>query len=170
MIYSHASVYDQNRPSQVLDDYQYNVSLSRMLLPVDRFLLAGRCQCSGDATLQVAFWSADQASIASLEVDDGQQFAASFQQASAASGLPVTAFQPVAIRVIGKSVVLSSLTIHRLVEYRLRPRDDRGHYPLRIGAGEVFVLGDNVPVSLDSRDFGSLAVGDVLGIVSKAAP
>lgn len=170
LIYSHASVYDQDIPSAVLDDYQYNVTLTRKLQPVDRFSIAGRCECSGTANLQVAFWSADKASIASLEVKDGQRFATSFHKSTRADGLPVSPSEPVAIRVTGKSVVLSSLKIHRLIEYRLRPRDERTPYPLRIDAGEVFVLGDNVPVSVDSRDFGSLAIEDVVGIVSRASP
>jgi signal peptidase I len=169
LVYSHASVYDQDRPSPVLDDYQYNVTLTRKLQPVDRFSFAGRCECSGTAKLQVAFWSANQTSIASLEVDGGQEFATSFHQATIEGGLPVSPTQPVAVRVTGKSVVLSSLKIHRLIEYRLRPRDELTQYPLRIDAGEVFVLGDNVPVSVDSRDFGSLAIDDVIGIVSKVS-
>ena len=59
----------------------------------------------------------------------------------------------------------SCLQLARQIEYRLRPHDDRSRYPIRLGSSEYFVLGDNVPVSLDSRDFGVIQERAVKGRV-----
>jgi len=39
-------------------------------------------------------------------------------------------------------------------------------FPLTVGQGELFVLGDNRKVSLDSRDFGAISIKQVEGKVS----
>ncbi len=176
LIYRHQSVYDQNRTNDVLDDYPSNVAVTRTLQPVDRFQLSGSCECAGTAKIEVAFWSQQRTVISSLVVQNKRIFETSYFQAaqnarlpareSAATGAPVSAQQPVAIRVSGESVVLSSLLIQRWNEYRLRPSDDRDRYPIRIGDGQLFLLGDNVPVSVDSRDYGLVAIANVLGTVS----
>ncbi len=167
LLYGHQSVYDQNRPSGVLDDYPYNVAVARMLQPVDRFSLSGRCECVGKARIEVAFWSADTAMIGSLDINGNQPFETSYYQAVTGERLPVNAQQPVAIRVTGDAVTLSSLVIKRWVEYRLRPADSRARYPMKIGDHQLFILGDNVPVSVDSRDFGPVSMTSLLGRVTK---
>ena len=78
---------------------------------------------------------------------------------------PVSAQTPVAIRVLEGSVQLSCLQLARQIEYRLRPHDDRARYPIRLGRREYFVVGDNVPVSLDSRDFGVIQERAIKGRV-----
>ena len=62
------------------------------------------------------------------------------------------------------------IRVTRSVHYRLRRRDDRSNYPLHLRAGEYFLVGDNVPVSIDSRDFGPVdrewIVGRVVSVLS----
>ncbi|MFG0261404.1 MAG: S26 family signal peptidase, partial [Novipirellula sp. JB048] len=60
-------------------------------------------------------------------------------------------------------VQLQSLIVQRSVEYRLRRRDSAGMYPLRLKPGECFVVGDNVPISVDSREFGPVPIEDIAG-------
>jgi hypothetical protein len=160
-------VYDQDRPSPVWDDYPFNVGLQRKLYSVDRFSCQGEIHCQSQATLEVAFWSNTGSALASVTISGSQHFTVSFHDAVAADGLPVSSHSPVAVRFIGGPVELVSLSIYRLIEYRVRPHDDRDRYPLRIGAGQCFVLGDNVPVSVDSRDLGPVPISSIVGLVTK---
>jgi type IV secretory pathway protease TraF len=169
LVYGHQSVYDGNQPSGVLDDYPYNVAAQRRLQPVDRLFLSGHCQSQTPATIQVAFWSETETLIASVDVDRDSDFSVSCYDAVASTGgplaPPVRETCPVAIRVQGQSVTLSALVVERLVQYRLRPTDDRTVYPLKLGPGQLFVLGDNVPVSVDSRDYGCVRDDEIEGTV-----
>ena len=54
---------------------------------------------------------------------------------------------------------LGEIVVERPVEYRLLARHDRDRYPIRLGADECFLVGDNVPVSVDSRDWGPVPIG-----------
>ena len=109
LVYSHESVYDKNRASGVLDDYQYNVGVARQLESVDRFSLSGHCQCADQATIEVAFWSSQRTVIAILNAKNEQSFATSYYQAVEGDDLPLNEQQPVAIRVkrrIGRSLFI----------------------------------------------------------------
>ncbi|MCG8648718.1 MAG: S26 family signal peptidase [Pirellulales bacterium] len=166
LIYRHQSVYDQNRASAVLDDYQYNVSATRKLHPVDRFFLSGHCRCPRPAIIEVAFWSAQTTMLARVRIDQPSKFQTSYFEAHPTASLPVSSLRPVALRVLTDgAVTLSSLTIERLIEYRLRRHDDREIYPVKVGPNRLFVLGDNVPVSVDSRNDGLLTTDRLLGRV-----
>ena len=167
LIYAHESVYDNDRPSPVWDDYQINVGLDRQLFGVDRLELAGIAHCQSTMRLEVAFWSNDGNVLATRSVSDGQTLAVSYHEGVPADDLPVTAEHPIALRVAAGPFALESLEIHRLIEYRLRPRDDRVRYPLAVGPGQYFVLGDNVPVSVDSRDIGLVPISRIVGLVTK---
>ena len=57
------------------------------------------------------------------------------------------------------------IEVHRRVRYRLRRRDAVDRYPLTLPDGQWFVVGDNVPVSIDSRTYGPIAGDSILGIV-----
>lgn len=45
------------------------------------------------------------------------------------------------------------------------PNSEKVTFPLTVGEGEVFVLGDNRENSMDSRDFGCVKIGDITGRV-----
>ena len=167
LIYGHKSVYDDDRPSRVWDDHQINVGLDRKLYGVDRLELDGEIHCQSTLMLEVAFWSIAGNVLATLSVGDDQTLAVSYHEGVSADDLPVTAEHPIAVRVAAGPFAFEDLKIHRLIEYRLRPRDDRDRYPLAVGPGQCFVLGDNVPVSVDSRDIGLVPISSIVGLVTK---
>jgi hypothetical protein len=124
------------------------------------------------ATLQAAFWTPSGLVVAQGDLNQAGTTLLGFHDAvplkrSESESLVLTAVTPVAIRLQNANgqVRLNNLAVERFVEYRLRPSDDTSVYPLRINDGDVFVVGDNVPVSDDSRVWGALSLDDVVGRV-----
>ena len=167
LIYHHTSVYDHNRPSRVWDDYQINVGANRKLYGVDRLQVDATVTCPTPTRVTVAFWSANGIVLAQSIVSDGESLAVGYRDGVLADDLPVTPEHPVAIRVSAGPCALHGLQIERLIEYRIRPSDDHDQYPLQVTAGHCFVLGDNVPVSVDSRDLGLVPISRIMGLVTK---
>ncbi len=165
LIYHHRSIHQRNQPSCIWDDYPYNVGLSRKLQPASRLALNTKVVCKNEGRLEVVFWIDGQMVGVTCDVDGQCELSISSDDAKAVEFAPVSAETPVAIRVIEGSVQLSCLQLARRLEYRLRPHDDRSRYPIRLGSSEYFVVGDNVPVSLDSRDFGVIQERAVKGRV-----
>tara|TARA_R110002049_G_scaffold285698_2_gene466804 strand:- start:9916 stop:11367 length:1452 start_codon:yes stop_codon:yes gene_type:complete len=64
-----------------------------------------------------------------------------------------------------ESVSLSEIKIWKSINYRLRRTDKRSPYPLMLADDQYFVLGDNVPVSIDSRDHGPVDRDQIIGLI-----
>ena len=120
---------------------------------------------AGGATIEVAFWSREANVLAAQSIKHREPFKISFANGTPADDLPVTREQPVAIRIAGDDAAIELLTVQRDVEYRINPQHDRRLYPLRIPAEHCFVVGDNVPFSIDSRHWGPVQVGRIRGRV-----
>jgi type IV secretory pathway protease TraF len=171
LVYEHRSVYRHPQPGPVLDDYPFNVTLARKLFGVERLLVRARVDAEPQTEVEVAFWSAAGIRRARVRPADRSELAVGWYDAEPCDAEnsegqpPVTANDPLAIRIRGGPITLAKLTIERFVEYRLRPHDDRAAYPLRLGEGECFVLGDNVPVSVDSRNIGPVPLVSIAGVV-----
>ena len=116
--------------------------------------------------LETVFWIDNGAVAVTCEIEGDCEFNISSDDALAPKTAPIAADTPVAIRVLAGSVRLSCLQLSRQIEYRLRPHDDHTCYPIELGSGEYFVVGDNVPVSLDSRNFGVIQDRDIKGRVA----
>ena len=166
LVYQHQSIHQGNQPSRLWDDYPYNVGLSRKLQPVQRIVLSGKAACEGRIVLETVFWIDNCAVAVTCEIEGDCEFEISSDDALATKTAPIAADAPVAIRVLAGSVRLSCLQLSRQIEYRLRPHDDHTCYPIELGSGEYFVVGDNVPVSLDSRNFGVIQDRDIKGRVA----
>lgn len=168
LIYRHRNSYRGQAPSPVWDDYPFNVSLSRKLFEVDRLRLHGRAESAFAG--RFAFWTSAGNVLIERHIESGEQFTVSCFDGVATDGLPVSPHRPIAISMDDPSASISSLVIERLVEYRLRPRDDASPYPLRLGPNQWFVLGDNVPVSVDSRQWGPVSGDHLIGRVEARDP
>jgi type IV secretory pathway protease TraF len=172
LVYHHRDVRNNEAVGRVLDDCQFNLSVSRRLVPVDRLAVVVNTDVSVKATLQAAFWTPSGLVVAQGDLNQAGTTLLGFHDAvplkrSESESLVLTAVTPVAIRLQNANgqVRLNNLAVERFVEYRLRPSDDTSVYPLRINDGDVFVVGDNVPVSDDSRVWGALSLDDVVGRV-----
>jgi type IV secretory pathway protease TraF len=69
----------------------------------------------------------------------------------------------------GREWRLRQLTVRRRVEYRTGPSDNRDRYPLTLSEGEYFLVGDNVPISRDSRHWGGVGGDRIVGRVEIAS-
>lgn len=167
LIYHHKSVYDHDQPSPVWDDYPFNAGIDRKLYGVDRLEVESAVHCRATTQVRVAYWSARGNVLATSLVGDGQSLAVSYHQGKIREGLPVTPQHPIAIQVAAGPCTLEDLRIRRLIEYRLRPGDDRDRYPLQVDHDHCYVLGDNVPISVDSRDIGLVPIARIKGLVTK---
>ncbi len=170
LVYQHRSIHQQNQPSIVWDDYPYNTDVNRKLQPASRYVFKAEVACEGEVVLEVAFWLKQQTYGVVQTVTGSTEFAVSSDDATALAGSVVDDQCPVAIRVLEGHAHLSKLEVARQIEYRLRPHDDRTFYPIQLGKGEYFVLGDNVPVSVDSRDFGVISSENIMGKVELLQP
>ncbi|WP_222436075.1 S26 family signal peptidase [Rubripirellula reticaptiva] len=166
-VYYHQSVHDHGRPSPVWDDYSVNLGLARPLEPVSQLIVRGEViEASKEAILRVV---SHRQTYVDVRLVSGSPFEArpdSINAKTYAGLLPVVAPEsPVAIRLVSGSAAVASLSIDRPILYRIRRRDDRSIYPLTLDEHEYFVLGDNVPISIDSRDFGPIRRSQILGRV-----
>ena len=165
LVYHHRNVYRAGAASAVLDDYPYNAAVSRALEPVDRLRLSGSSSGQRDAVVEVVFWTATGARRLKHELRPDQRFVIDCFGGAEADSNVVTPEHPIALRGFKNRIQLASLQIERLIEYRLRPRDDRSRYPITLSKDQIFVLGDNVPVSIDSRNDGPFSMASVVGRV-----
>lgn len=170
LTYHHQCIHHGNQPSGVWDDYPYNAGLNRKLLTAKRLVLSADAIGKDTGRLEVAFWIDNQILGLTCDVGRKRKLDICSDDAIAINGAPVSAETPVAIRVVQGNVQLSCLQLARQIEYRLRPHDDRSTYPISLGSNEFFVVGDNVPVSLDSRDFGVIDEGTIKGLVELVEP
>ena len=172
--YTHRSVYEYCRPGPVRDDYPWNVDVTRRLQPVDRLSVRCEVSCRGPGHIQLVQWHREGNRMSELEVPEraaGSEIGlgpSAGRRIAAAdfTGAAVSPQSPLAIRLSGgREWRLRELSVRRRVEYRTGPSDDRDRYPLTLSEGEYFVVGDNVPISRDSRHWGGVGVDRIVGRV-----
>ncbi|WP_146458657.1 S26 family signal peptidase [Rubripirellula tenax] len=166
IVYHHASVHDQNRPSPVWDDYPVNLGLSRPLESVQNLeLCCDVIDASTDAVLRVLQYGDSGICFADVMLRAGEKVYISADQLFSGKLHELAPETPIAFRIQSGSAAVAGLSIYRSVLYRLRRRDDRSRYPIALGDGQYFVLGDNVPISIDSRDHGPIPESKIIGKV-----
>jgi signal peptidase I len=150
--YQHLSVYDHGLASPIYDDYPANASLTRRLFPVSRVHVSMAVTVTHDVVFEFAGneipWTSNQ-----------KRF--SFELSADDVGFSVHSESKHRV-----NAEVKDLALDRRIEYRLRPGDDASPYPIKLGRHQYFVLGDNVPISVDSRDFGPIHRNDVYGTVA----
>ncbi|TWU37110.1 Peptidase S26 [Novipirellula artificiosorum] len=173
LVYHHRAVYDQSQSSAVFDDYPINLHVTRQMAPIDRLALR-LCfpeteDTAGENTVsvRVAFWTPRGTQEVSVAVPRNRSTTIRCYDATEPSQLVLTPETPIGISTSNSTATFSDLSVMRFVEYRLNRRDDRIPYPMRLGANQYFVVGDNVPVSIDSRQFGAISADQIVGKVTR---
>ncbi len=164
LIYTHRSVHDFDQISAILDDCPANPMLARRLYPVTRVSLALDLTCDHPIELR--------SSLGATKFQPGRH-ATEFRGTATELSLVVLSSDATA------NVTIENLCIRRSIEYRLVPRDDQSRYPITLhhtalrdmplAANEYFVVGDNVPISVDSRLWGPIRRDQIVGVVTGPA-
>lgn len=170
--YRHRNVYRDDRRSPVFDDVAENIADPRPLRPVDRVEVRLTATCQPQGRLEVVRWhrggittetfpvGPTETSIRSAGV--GERHVRDSSSLGRQGRPPVGPSEPIAIRVrTAGRWRLAAIVVERPVEYRLLAKHDRDRYPIRLGTDECFLVGDNVPLSVDSRDWGPVPVGSL---------
>lgn len=171
LAYHHQAVHDGLRPDVIRDDFPSNATEVRALQPVDRLTLRFRVDATADGAVQVLFRLAGQprtkiltwrAGSSRLDFDSahGEPWNGDVSDFPQPDSTPT----PIAIRILTGEAKISELEIRRPLQYRIEAADAvKGTWPLRLTAGQVYVLGDNVPLSIDSRQFGPIGTARLVG-------
>lgn len=172
LAYHHLAVHDGLRPDVIRDDYPSNATEVRALHPVDRVRLRLRLAAAEGGTLQVLFHLAGrmrttnrtwQAGTRTLEFDSAHGQAWN----GAGSVFPESDSVPIAVRVLTGEAEISELVIQRPPRYRVEAADAMNvSWPLRLTDGQVYVVGDNVPLSIDSRQCGPIGIDRIVGRIA----
>jgi hypothetical protein len=173
LVYHHLSINDHQLPSPVYDDVPFNAGHSRRLFLASQLRLRGRYIGSQPTTLRFAGWvdgpDKGQIRFAELQVAPHSDFQWTIQYdprfVSASSDSSRLNLPTDKTPLIIYSLEVTHLKIDQAITYRLRPSDEPTIYPITLLADEIFVVGDNVPVSIDSRNFGPIKQSEVIGIV-----
>jgi hypothetical protein len=196
LAYRHRAVHDRLRPDVIRDDFPCNATEVRGLVAVDRLRLSLRLEAIRPGTLQVAFRFGERLSIRELPfagtgltgpggLEDPEPKASPGRQididseslgegerplaGTAAVDLPDGA--QLAIRVVAGEAIVSDLVVRRPLAYRIDLRQAaRFDWPIRLGDGEYYVLGDNSPLSIDSRHFGAIRGEGLIGRIEPSEP
>ncbi len=165
--YGHRAAYNRLKPDRVRDDYAANANESRRLREVDRLGLRVICCVERPATMQFWHWRSSGTQVVTRQLSIGQhQLCIDWQAAQSIDSSSIDAEHPLAITIDHGALSLGAIQVVRPLFYWLDTRHPQAvKLPLVLGGDEYFVVGDNVPLSLDSRHHGPVNRRDLLGKV-----
>lgn len=162
LVYRHQNQHAGDRPTAIMDDYPINQDVARQLNPVDHLILEFTGASSfleSDATVEFYVDGA-------VRRGRFRDRIARSRDAELTDASPLTDERPIRIQWL-EGLDKKALSIYREVEYRVDGPTAFKGYPCLLAEDQVFLVGDNVPVSVDSRSFGQISLDNVIGIVEK---
>ncbi len=131
---------------------------SAALLARDHTLIEKECSCDSPESVKVVFAVLDGRMI--LNVGDACRLQCDLAPMldRASSGTPL------AFKVTGDHARIDRIELYRDLHY-LGPKLTGRDWSLSLGKSEYLLLGDNVPVSIDSRQLGPVQRAQILGVV-----
>lgn len=175
--YSHRSVYRNGRPIAILDDYPSNWHVDRTLHPADRIALTVDLPTTPKPYQNIQFkcrgWqistNSGQTETLTIEPNDHEIRVVldrvDHREESSSIAFRINrSDEPLRGDGVQRAIP-SRIRIDRALVYRV---DDRGpdFSSVVLNKNELFVVGDNVPVSVDSRHRGPVHASAVLGLAS----
>jgi len=162
--YHHLAVHDAMRPDVVRDDVPGNATEVRALVPVDSLSVTFTAEAAEATEIEVAFQIGGKTATIRRELPPGQSLQRlDFRDAVAKNPADSLAV-PISIRLLRGEATVSNLVVWRPLRYRIDPRfAAKATWPIHLGDGEYYLLGDNVPLSIDSRDWGPIPSRRIVG-------
>lgn len=187
MVYTHHNPHQADQVTPVMDDYPINSSVRRLLNPVDRLVVqlhafdsrqtpqalpkfpvivfagAGFNQTvmsNGVARSRPARDDVVETIGQGREIEEHRHAAKHLDVLDS-----LDASHPIAIQITSELQLKYRYHVYREIEYRDDKPSGEVDYPVRLSEDEVFVVGDNVPVSVDSRQIGPLQRTAIIGRV-----
>lgn len=177
--YHHQAVHNAMRPDVIRDDVPGNAAESRALTPVDSVAISIESEASAPAELEVHFRIAEKTSVLKRTVPPnfGRLWLRSEDAVDLAGDGPpaepepfgreastTTPNLPISIRLIAGRLTLKKISVWRPLRYRIDPRiAAKQDWPIRLLANQYYLLGDNVPLSIDSRHWGPISEHRIVG-------
>lgn len=169
LVYKHQNIYRGQGASAVLDDYPGNVNTSRRLFRVPTLELGGvpRHALARNGLL-VAYWTpAGVRTEGDLELLSRPMLSGQSRK----SEPPVSPEHPIAIGCASGASMqtgpIGPLRVQRPIHYRIVPGLPQAAQVGQVPDACLYVLGDNVPLSSDSRQNGPIHYGAVVGVVEQ---
>jgi hypothetical protein len=174
LVYHHRAVHAALSADVVRDDWPANVTEVRAMVPVTALRLTMRVRSGGGGVMKVTMRCGNEVRVirrrliagtidwkfdcGTGECDTGDVVAGTLALAGESGKTPV------ALRVIGGEAEITRLALWRPLEYRISPRESfAGELPIRLGPDQWYLLGDNIPLSIDSRRFGPIPANRIVG-------
>ncbi|MCS7467936.1 S26 family signal peptidase [Stieleria sp. ICT_E10.1] len=176
LVYGHRNTHQAGRITPVMDDYPINQTVRRVLNRVDRLVVEIRAKTPTvvpEAPLRVFFFDDERSMVSTTSRGGWARYrdavadhAAGTEGRSDQLGM-LDAAHPVAVDLDEQQASRYTLRVYREIEYRDDRPSGNVNYPVTLGDEEVFVVGDNVPVSVDSRALGPLPRTAIEGQILK---
>lgn len=177
LVFHFRNPHQGDRPTPPIDDYPENVTVSRSLNPIDRLgvRITFHTQSLDDSQvtpIDVAFFDFAGDCLITQTRDRVALSRNAVVPRELAKKPPVIAERPIALYLPPEREIsdrtIASIDVFREIEYRVAADTAHGiRYPVVLAEDEVFVVGDNHPVSIDSRQIGPINRDAVLGIAIK---
>jgi hypothetical protein len=173
LVYQHRSPYQSLKPDEVRDDYPGNLVESRFLRSVKSLQVKASCVVREEAMLEWWRWSPSGLAFESQSLSAGHhEIEVRWMNEEVSSGSPeqareidLAAEKPIGLVVTQGTLTLSDLVILRPIVYWIDPKATDVSFPLQLEPTQYFVVGDNVPLSIDSRHTGPIRRSDIIGKV-----
>ena len=179
LLYQHRSPYNGLRPERVGDDYPANLNENRALHPVDSLGLRVTFDVDQATELRCWLWKSTDPRCETHRLSPGTHALQIRWQDAEAKKLELMQdevgtvppslgkLQPICIEVLKGSLHIRHLQVERPIQYTIDTRrSDTIKLPVLLQADQYFVVGDNVPVSIDSRYEGPIDRSEIMGRVS----
>ncbi|MGV3484488.1 MAG: S26 family signal peptidase [Planctomycetaceae bacterium] len=174
LLYGHRSPYDQLRPDRIRDDYAGNLSESRWLREVTMVGVQADVDVSAAATLHGWMWTAQGAVRETRALPQGHQ-RLDLRWTRPDPDVPeppqgLDAQHPIALNIEHGSLSIRNLRVIRPILYWIDESSPGAvELPLKIEDDHFFLVGDNVPLSVDSRQAGPVTRSQIIGKVIPSA-
>lgn len=162
--YRHFAVHDAMRPDVVRDDVPGNATEVRALVPVHSLGVTFTAKATAATEIEVAFSLGEETTVLRRELPAGKSLQRIDFDDAAPTNVADASAPPISIRLRSGQATLTNIVVWRPLRYRIDPRlAAKQTWPIVLGADEYYLLGDNVPLSIDSRDWGPIPRRRIVG-------